>query len=163
MARRAPRKSPPNELQARVGRLLKAYREEKDITQAELAERSGTTEERVIAYEKGRRWPMSDTLLRLLSALQVPEDEFFDEVAEASRRARDLASAKSDVYEGVRTGSEIADRKFAGEGDGERDMVVIEIAKLEHHNVRLEVPASRLRIHRRTARRPGHRTDRDDR
>jgi len=144
MARRASRKSPPNELQAHLGGVLKDYRREKDISQAELAKRSDTTPERVIAYEKGRRWVTSQTLIRLLEALEVPWDEFFHTVAEACRPAPGDTATASDVYEGVPTASDITDRDFAGFDD---------MVELEFEKLRLRIPADRLRVDRGPARR----------
>ena len=48
---------------------LRAARERAGLTQAALAERTGTSQATISAYESGRKQPSVDTLSRLLGAL----------------------------------------------------------------------------------------------
>jgi transcriptional regulator with XRE-family HTH domain len=48
--------------------LLRLARDRADLTQAELAERAGITQQSISAYETGRREPTLPTLQRLLAA-----------------------------------------------------------------------------------------------
>lgn len=51
-----------------VGELLRRARRQAGLSQRELADRSGTTQSAISAYESGARHPRSDTLQRLLAA-----------------------------------------------------------------------------------------------
>lgn len=60
----------------RVGRMLKALREAKGLTQAELAKRAKVTRPYITMLEQGvRRGPSLATLRRLARALGVPVTE----------------------------------------------------------------------------------------
>lgn len=64
-------------IQVRVGERLRQLREERALSQAELARRAGTSTSQVNAVERGERAPTVGTLERLASALRVPVTEFF--------------------------------------------------------------------------------------
>jgi putative transcriptional regulator len=60
-----------------LGNSLKVHRAMRDLTQAELAERAGTTRVTVNAIEGGRMVPSVLLALKLASALGVTVDELF--------------------------------------------------------------------------------------
>ncbi len=51
-----------------VGSTIRAAREAAGLTQAQLAERSGTSQATLSAYEHGRKMPSAETLGRVLAA-----------------------------------------------------------------------------------------------
>ena len=51
-----------------IGREIRRAREEAGLTQAELAERAGTSQAALSAYENGRKQPSVETLSRILAA-----------------------------------------------------------------------------------------------
>lgn len=55
--------------------ILKSTREDKGLTQAQLAERAGLSLDGIRALEQGLRRPSANTLRRLAIALQVNPDE----------------------------------------------------------------------------------------
>ena len=55
---------------------LRKLREEKGLTQAQLADKAGMSLQGVAALEQGYRSPTWETVLRLASALGVPETAF---------------------------------------------------------------------------------------
>lgn len=57
-----------------VGRRIREYRLEKDMTQLMLAERSGLSEMSVHLYETGQHLPALEPLLKLSEALEVSPD-----------------------------------------------------------------------------------------
>ena len=54
-----------------VGATILAARRQAGLTQAELAERSGTSQATLSAYERGRKRPSAETLGRILQAAGV--------------------------------------------------------------------------------------------
>ena len=52
-----------------VGPALRRLRQLRDLTQADVAARSGCSKAQVSAYERSKRLPRVDTLLRLLAAM----------------------------------------------------------------------------------------------
>jgi len=61
------------------GAVLKTLREEKGLTQAQLAKAAGTTQEYVAMLETGvRKNPTIETLKRLAKALGVPVTELLE-------------------------------------------------------------------------------------
>lgn len=60
---------------ARAGDLLRQYREERRLTQAELGERSAVSWHTISALERGREVPRRDTLGLLADALGLSDDE----------------------------------------------------------------------------------------
>ena len=54
-----------------VGQQIKKYRKEKNLTQKQLGELSGTSEITVRQYELGKRQPRLEQLRRIASALDV--------------------------------------------------------------------------------------------
>ena len=57
------------EMFAELGRTLRALRESKGISQAELARRAGLGKSQVSKYERGKELPQLVTLEKLLDAL----------------------------------------------------------------------------------------------
>lgn len=54
-----------------VGSTIRAARREAGLTQAELAERCGTSQATLSAYERGHKTPSTETLSRVLAAAGV--------------------------------------------------------------------------------------------
>ena len=57
-----------------IGGQIKALRNERHLTQAQLAQRLGVTKSSVSAYENGSRLPSYDVLLQLSRVFQVSTD-----------------------------------------------------------------------------------------
>ncbi|WP_051332636.1 helix-turn-helix domain-containing protein [Cucumibacter marinus] len=81
------------DLRKQVGIRLKAIRQDKQLSQAELAERIDRTVDAVSAIERGKSLPGYETLERMATALGVPVTEFFSfqQTATSPRRARLIA------------------------------------------------------------------------
>ncbi|MBA2557902.1 MAG: helix-turn-helix transcriptional regulator [Chloroflexi bacterium] len=60
----------------RLGKRIKARRQELNMTQVQLAEVSGITQGHISQLEKGERGPTLATLRKLRSALAVEDSEF---------------------------------------------------------------------------------------
>jgi transcriptional regulator with XRE-family HTH domain len=61
------------------GRRLRALREEKGWTQAELGEKAGMLHHAIARLERGERTPGWDTVLKLAEALGVTPNDFLGE------------------------------------------------------------------------------------
>lgn len=61
-----------------IGNRIKAARQEKGISQEELAQVIGATKSAVSRYEAGKRQPRYDQLQRIATALEVPIQELMD-------------------------------------------------------------------------------------
>ena len=66
-----------------VGRVIREWRERRNLTQRELATRSGLHLGSIGAYERGERNPQMDALARICFALEVEPSAFCLEVARA--------------------------------------------------------------------------------
>ena len=64
-----------------VGKRIQMAREEKGLTQAELAARLGCTQSALSNYELGKRKPNLDLLNEIAEILNKPLDYFFEVVA----------------------------------------------------------------------------------
>ena len=64
-------------LQERFGKRLKKLREERNFSQAQLAERVGLTPESISNMERGIHAPRFDSIEKLCKALDVRAMEFF--------------------------------------------------------------------------------------
>lgn len=75
-----------------IGQQIAEARERAGLTQAQLAERAGTAQSAVSAYEAGRKVPSADTFVRLLAAagrrIEVVEGEPVRTPSRAERAAR---------------------------------------------------------------------------
>lgn len=61
-----------------MGQRVREYRQQKRLTQKELADRLGRQEETVSAIERGLNLPSEDTLVGLSAILGVPVHAFFE-------------------------------------------------------------------------------------
>lgn len=59
---------------SQVGKRIRQYRLEKNMTQVMLAEKSGLSEAAIYSYETGKRLPALEPLIQLSNALDVPTD-----------------------------------------------------------------------------------------
>ena len=57
-----------------VGKRIRQFRLEKNMTQVMLAEKSGLSEAAIYSYETGKRLPALEPLINLSNALDVPTD-----------------------------------------------------------------------------------------
>lgn len=65
-------------LSERLGMRIKYIREERGMTQAELAEAAGLSDRYIRNLERGDRWARDDTVMKLCIALRVTIRELFD-------------------------------------------------------------------------------------
>lgn len=61
---------------------LKRVREEKGVTQAEVAAKVGITQAACVQFEKGIRIPNAVTLKAIADALEVPIESLYEEFGE---------------------------------------------------------------------------------
>ncbi len=66
--------------------LLRKIRESYDLTQAELAQKSGLTQAAISQFEDGKRFPSTRSLSKISKALQVPMETL---LAEETSRGED--------------------------------------------------------------------------
>ena len=59
---------------SQVGKRIRQYRIEKNMTQVMLAEKAGLSEAAIYSYETGKRLPALEPLIQLSNALDVPAD-----------------------------------------------------------------------------------------
>ena len=59
---------------SQVGKRIRQYRLEKNMTQVMLAEKAGLSEAAIYSYETGKRLPALEPLIQLSNALEVPTD-----------------------------------------------------------------------------------------
>lgn len=64
-------------VRAQYGALVKRYREERDLTQAHLAERTGRSLEMIGRIERGAASPSLATMEAIAKALDIPLGKFF--------------------------------------------------------------------------------------
>ena len=60
-----------------MGDVIRYARENKEMTQAVLADKVGTTTRTIIAIEKGKRNPTHDVLSRIINVLDISADSIF--------------------------------------------------------------------------------------
>lgn len=90
-----------------IGERLKRLRQERGLTQAELAERLGVSPSAVGMYEQGRREPDGAVLARIAAVLRCSADELLDvtgpsEVSDViDGFARTLESQRGLMYDGA--------------------------------------------------------------
>jgi transcriptional regulator with XRE-family HTH domain len=65
---------------------IKELRLERDISQEELAHRSGLSRTGMGFLETGKRWPRLDTLVRVADGLNITVDELLRGVHKPSRK-----------------------------------------------------------------------------
>lgn len=58
-----------------IGELIKNARKKQNLTQEDLAELVGTTKSAISYYELNRRLPRYNMLLKIATALDIPQDE----------------------------------------------------------------------------------------
>lgn len=76
------------DLKQRLGARLRAFRQERKLTQEQIAEAIERTPEAISNIERGQSLPSLDTLERLAKALDVPLAEFFDKDETSTNRQR---------------------------------------------------------------------------
>lgn len=67
-----------NDIRVKFGRRLKAVRQQRGMTQEQLAESARISVDFLSLLERGVNAPSFETLDRLSSALQAPPKDFFD-------------------------------------------------------------------------------------
>lgn len=81
-----------------AGTLIRLARMQKGLTQREVAERAGTSQSAIAAYERGHKSPNFDTLVRIIQAMgldlkfrltePVPEEEARERLQSRQRKDR---------------------------------------------------------------------------
>lgn len=71
-----------------IGKRLKENREIQELTQADLAEKVGTSVTYISSVERGISFPRGDKLVALLNALNCSADSVFCDVVQASAKQR---------------------------------------------------------------------------
>lgn len=71
-----------------IGKRLKENREIQELTQADLAEKVGTSVTYISSVERGISFPRGDKLVALLNALNCSADSVFCDVVKASAKQR---------------------------------------------------------------------------
>lgn len=95
-----------------MGRSIRTLRKRRNLTQKELAQLSGLSEDSLRSYELGTRYPKADAIAKIAEALTVPP-ECFDtcnittelELLHALFRAEDQFGIVIDCYGSVVVGS----------------------------------------------------------
>lgn len=71
-----------------IGKRFKENREIQDLTQADLAEKVGTSVTYISSVERGLSFPRGDKLVAILNALNSSADSVFCDVVQASAKQR---------------------------------------------------------------------------
>lgn len=71
-------------MSSRIGKFIKEYRKEKNLTQFQLAEKLGLSEFYISALETGARQPGKNTLIKLCNETHRPMEFFLDMQTEYS-------------------------------------------------------------------------------
>ena len=71
-----------------IGKRFKENREIQDLTQADLAEKVGTSVTYISSVERGISFPRGDKLVAILNALNSSADSVFCDVVKASAKQR---------------------------------------------------------------------------
>lgn len=71
-----------------IGKRFKQNREIQELTQADLAEKVGTSVTYISSVERGISFPRGDKLVAILNALNSSADSVFCDVVEASAKQR---------------------------------------------------------------------------
>lgn len=61
-----------------IGQKIKKIRKEKNITQRELGERMGVSQQQIAQYENGKLKPKLETICRIADALEISHNTLFD-------------------------------------------------------------------------------------
>jgi len=76
----------PNRTLRALANRIKELREQKGISQEELAHRAGLSRTGMGFLETGKRWPRLDTLMKVAQGLNVTVDELLKGLHKPSRR-----------------------------------------------------------------------------
>ena len=72
-----------------IGKKIKKYRKEAGLTQKQLAEKIGRKEITIRKYESGEREPRISIINDICEALNIPIDEFGEELFEIKKRSKE--------------------------------------------------------------------------
>ena len=95
-------------MKSRVGIRIKVLRQNRNLSQAELAAEIERSVDTISAVERGKSLPNFDTLERLAKALKVPVREFFDEENYETSPRR--AALQADINDKLR---QMSDKRLA--------------------------------------------------
>jgi transcriptional regulator with XRE-family HTH domain len=76
----------PNRTLRALANRIKELREQKGISQEELAHRAGLSRTGMGFLETGKRWPRLDTLMKVADGLNITLDELLKGLHKPSRR-----------------------------------------------------------------------------
>ena len=90
-----------------IGSRIRKYREERKLTQKELAQRIGVSSSRVSNWEQGINRPDADTIAKICKALTVSPSELLDvylcedELSDGERKVIQAYRAKPELQNAV--------------------------------------------------------------
>jgi transcriptional regulator with XRE-family HTH domain len=76
----------PNRTLRALANRIKELRDQKGISQEELAHRAGLSRTGMGFLETGKRWPRLDTLMKVADGLNITVDELLKGVHKATKR-----------------------------------------------------------------------------
>jgi transcriptional regulator with XRE-family HTH domain len=76
----------PNRTLRALAKRIKELRDQKGISQEELAHRAGLSRTGMGFLETGKRWPRLDTLMKVADGLNIAVDELLKGLHKPSRR-----------------------------------------------------------------------------
>jgi transcriptional regulator with XRE-family HTH domain len=76
----------PNRTLRALAKRIKELRDQKGISQEELAHRAGLSRTGMGFLETGKRWPRLDTLMKVADGLNITVDELLKGLHKPSRR-----------------------------------------------------------------------------
>lgn len=82
---------------------LKAEREKAGLTQAQLANRIGTTYQNISQYERGIRTPRYETMVKIASAIGIPVNQIWQEELQEETFNKEYGEAIADVSETLKS------------------------------------------------------------
>lgn len=82
---------------------LKAEREKAGLTQAQLANRIGTTYQNISQYERGIRTPRYETMVKIASAIGITANQIWQEELQEETFNKEYGEAIADVSETLKS------------------------------------------------------------
>jgi transcriptional regulator with XRE-family HTH domain len=76
-----------SKLHRNIGNFIRAMRQGKGMSQADLAAAMNISPQNVSSYERGERMPSVEWMIRLADALEIEHDAFFLDMVKSIRKA----------------------------------------------------------------------------
>lgn len=91
------------EIQVRLSENIRKYRKLAHLTQAQMAEKTGVSEDMIKSLEQGRTWCSEKTLSEITTALNVDVSELFMPVSSSFKNDENRrAELKSSIAKNIR-------------------------------------------------------------